>query len=85
MKFDSCKCCEVFNVLFTYLFIDNRIYITLAADLIFHDVKEPVRIIKEAKVRIFPANEKFWSPTKPKIQEEYLLQLKVVRIVIVFS
>lgn len=52
---------------------------TIAADLIFHDLKEPVRILKEAKVRIFPSNEKFWSPTKPRIQEEYILQLKEVQ------
>lgn len=66
-------------------FLDNRITMTIAADLIFHDLKEPVRILKEAKVRIFPSNEKFWSPTKPRIQEEYILQLKEVQYVFFLS
>lgn len=55
---------------------DNRIPLTVAADIIFQDLKEPVRIFKEAKVRIFGSTEKFWNPSKPKIQEEYILQLK---------
>ena len=51
---------------------------TVAADVIFEDLKEPVRFVKEAKVRVFPANEKFWNPAKPCIQEEFVMQLKEV-------
>lgn len=53
---------------------------TVAADVVFKDVKEPVRFVKEVKVRVFPVNEKFWNPTKPRIQEEFTLQLKEVKI-----
>ena len=51
---------------------------TVAADVIFADLKEPVRFVKEAKVRVFPSSEKFWNPAKPRIQEEFILQLKEV-------
>ena len=51
---------------------------TVAADVIFEDLKEPVRFVKEAKVRVFPSNEKFWNPAKPRIQEEFVLKLKEV-------
>ena len=52
---------------------------TVAADIVFKDLKEPVRFVKEAKVRVFPPNEKFWNPSKPRIQEEFVLELKEVR------
>jgi len=51
---------------------------TVAADVVFKDLKEPVRFVKEAKVRVFPTNEKFWNPSKPRIQEEFVLELNEV-------
>eukprot|EP00795_Rhopilema_esculentum_P010495 gene10495-19207_t len=55
---------------------DKRVFISVAADLIFSDLKEPVRIVKESKVKVFPNNEKFWNPSKPRLHEEYLMELK---------
>ncbi len=58
--------------------VDTRVFMSVAVDLIFSDLKEPVRIVKEAKVRVFPSNEKFWNPAKPRMHEEYTLELKEV-------
>eukprot|EP00794_Sanderia_malayensis_P016013 gene16013-17630_t len=55
---------------------DTRVFISVAIDLVFSDLKEPVRIVKESKVRVFPSNEKFWNPSKPRIHEEYTMDLK---------
>ncbi|XP_047134401.1 rab GTPase-activating protein 1 isoform X1 [Hydra vulgaris] len=54
---------------------DNRIYMTVAADIVLENLQEPIRILKEVKVRVFNTNEKFWNPSKPKIQDEYQLQV----------
>ena len=53
-------------------------FISVAADLVFSDLKEPVRIVKESKVKVFPSSEKFWNPAKPRLHEEYTMELKEV-------
>ena len=59
--------------------LDTRVFISVAADLVFTELKEPVRIVKESKVKVFPTNEKFWNPSKPRLHEEFILDLKEVR------
>jgi len=54
----------------------TRVFISVAADLVFSDLKEPVRVVKESKVKIFTTNEKFWNPSKPRLHEEYIMDLK---------
>ena len=61
-----------FNILGT------RVFISVAADLVFSDLKEPIRVVKESKVKIFTTNEKFWNPSKPRLHEEYIMDLKEV-------
>lgn len=51
---------------------------SVAVDLVFADLKEPVRFVQEVKVRVYASNEKFWNPSKPRITEEYIMQLKEV-------
>ena len=48
---------------------------TVAADVVLENLQEPLRILKEVKVRVFNTNEKFWNPSKPKIQDEYQLHV----------
>ena len=52
---------------------------TVAVDLVVTGISEPVRFIKETKARIFPTGESFWSISKPKCTEIYLMELKEVK------
>ena len=53
---------------------------TIAVDLVVTGVTEPVRFIVETKAKIFPTGEKFfWSPSKPKFHETFVMELKEVR------
>ena len=62
-------------------FPDTRLFVTIAVDLVVTGVTEPVRFIVETKAKVYPSGEKFfWSPTKPKFHEAYILELKEVRI-----
>lgn len=59
---------------------DTRLFVTIAVDLVVKGVTEPVRFIVETKAKIFPSGEKFfWTPSKPKFREIYILELKEVR------
>ena len=61
-------------------FSDSRLFVTIAVDLVVTGVTEPVRFILETKAKIFPTGEKFfWSPSKPKFHEVYVMELKEVR------
>lgn len=58
---------------------DSRLFVTIAVDLVVTGVTEPVRFILETKAKIFPTGEKFfWSPSKPKFHEVYVMELKEV-------
>ncbi|XP_015775481.1 PREDICTED: rab GTPase-activating protein 1-like [Acropora digitifera] len=58
---------------------DTRLFVTIAVDLVVKGVTEPVRFIVETKAKIFPSGEKFfWTPSKPKFREIYILELKEV-------
>ena len=62
-------------------FADTRLFMTIAVDLVVTGVTEPVRFIVETKAKIYPSSEKFfWSPSKPKFHETYIMELKEVRI-----
>lgn len=59
---------------------DTRLFVTIAIDLVVTGVTEPVRFIVETKAKVYPSGEKFfWSPSKPKFHETYVLELKEVR------
>ncbi|XP_071447780.1 rab GTPase-activating protein 1-like isoform X2 [Hetaerina americana] len=52
--------------------IDNS-YITVGVDLVLRGIREPVRFLIEAPVRVFPSAERFWYSTRrPLIQHFYL-------------
>ena len=41
-------------------------------------ISDPVRFIKEVGVKVYPSNERFWNPSRPKVKERYILELKMV-------
>lgn len=76
-----CFCTSLYHIFIMasiFVFSDTRVFISVAADLVFSDLKEPVRIVKESKVKVFQTNEKFWNPSKPRLHEEYIMELKEV-------
>jgi hypothetical protein len=51
---------------------------TVAVDFVVTGISEPVRFIKELGVKVYPSSERFWNPSRPKIKEQYTLELKLV-------
>ena len=65
-----------------FCFSDTRLFVTIAVDLVVTGVTEPVRFIVETKAKVYPSGEKFfWSPSKPKFHETYIMELKEVHTV----
>ena len=64
---------------------DFIVYMTVAVDFVVSGISEPVRFIKEVGVKVFPTNERFWNPSRPKIREQYILELKLVRRILLGS
>lgn len=54
--------------------------LTVAVDLVIKKIKEPVRLIIETQVKMYPQNERFWSLSKAQIYHEFCLYLKDVSI-----
>lgn len=64
------------------VFVDFIVYMTIAVDFVVFGISEPVRFIKEVGVKVYPYNERFWNPSRPKIKERYTLELKLVCLVL---
>lgn len=67
------------NVQIMY-FSDFLVYMTVAVDFVVSGISEPVRFIKELGIKVYPSSERFWNPSRPKIKEQYILELKLVHI-----
>ncbi|XP_014778829.1 rab GTPase-activating protein 1 isoform X3 [Octopus bimaculoides] len=57
---------------------DNRVFLTIAVDLVISGIQEPVRFAIETKAKIFPQTERFWYFTKKPHYEQFHLKLKQV-------
>ncbi|XP_059481553.1 rab GTPase-activating protein 1-like isoform X2 [Neocloeon triangulifer] len=51
-------------------------YVTVAIDLVIRGIQEPVRLLLETKVKVFPKNERFWNLTKRQLVQQFYLNLK---------
>lgn len=63
-------------------FLDTRVYMTVAVDLVIVGIQEPVRFVVETKAKIFPHNERFWYFAKKSLMEQFYLKLKEVKLVL---
>ena len=59
---------------------------TIAVDLVVTGVTERVRFIVETKAKIYPSGEKFfWSPSKPKFHEAYIMDSRYFGPLLLFT
>ncbi|XP_067941177.1 rab GTPase-activating protein 1-like [Watersipora subatra] len=59
---------------------DMRVFMTIAVDLVFVGIREPVRFTMEARARIFPKNERFWYFSKKQAKESFFMHLKPAKL-----
>uniref|UniRef100_A0A158R5T0 PID domain-containing protein n=1 Tax=Syphacia muris TaxID=451379 RepID=A0A158R5T0_9BILA len=72
---------QSFEVLNTETPRETRVFMTVAVDIIFVGIDEPIRFIIECKARIFHEHERFWYVTRRPVVEKYFLTLKVCFLV----
>ena len=60
--------------------VDARVFMTVAVDLVIAGIQEPVRFLIETKAKVFPTNERFWYFNKKMHIEEFLFELKEVKV-----
>ena len=51
---------------------------TVAVDLVFSGIREPVRFTMETKARIYPKNERFYIISRKQVKEKFYMHLKPV-------
>lgn len=57
---------------------DSKLWLTVAVDLVVRGIKEPVRLVLETQVKVFPASERFWSISRRPLIQQFTLNLKEV-------
>lgn len=57
---------------------EEKIFITVAVDLVIRGIREPVRFIIETSVKVFPQNERFWYFNKRNLVQQFYLNSKEV-------
>ncbi|XP_054272121.1 rab GTPase-activating protein 1-like isoform X2 [Macrosteles quadrilineatus] len=57
---------------------DSRLWLTVAVDLVVGDIKEPVRLVLETQVKVYPATERFWTISRRPLVQQFTLNLKEV-------
>ncbi|UYV73160.1 RABGAP1 [Cordylochernes scorpioides] len=55
---------------------DTRVYLTVAMDLVFSGIQEPVRFIIETKAKVVPHGERFWYFTRKALSQHFYLRLR---------
>lgn len=56
----------------------TRVYLTIALDLVVQGITEPVRLLIETQVKVFPQNERFWYLGRKNLVQPFYINLKEV-------
>lgn len=59
---------------------DSKLWLTIAVDLVVRGIKEPVRLVLETQVKVFPSSERFWSISRRPLIQQFTLNLKEVSV-----
>ncbi|XP_077298006.1 GTPase activating protein and centrosome-associated isoform X2 [Arctopsyche grandis] len=52
------------------------VYITIAVDLVIRGMREPIRLIIETPVKVYPSTERFWYYSKKPLIQQFFINLK---------
>lgn len=55
---------------------DQKIFVTVAMDLVLRGITEPVRFLLETPVKVFSQSERFWYLAKRSHVQQFFLNLK---------
>ncbi|KRZ88335.1 Rab GTPase-activating protein 1 [Trichinella sp. T8] len=66
-----------FDVLNTETPRETRVYMTVATDIVFCTIPEPLRFVVDCRVKIFDENERFWSWKHRDVCERYYLKVRL--------
>ena len=53
-------------------------FLTVAADLVFAGIADPVRFVRTLKLRVFRKNERFWISSRQPSMESFRMKLREV-------
>uniref|UniRef100_A0A5S6R4J5 Rab-GAP TBC domain-containing protein n=1 Tax=Trichuris muris TaxID=70415 RepID=A0A5S6R4J5_TRIMR len=71
-------CLPPFEVLNTETPRETRVFMTVATDVLFANVPEPLRFSICCRVRVFDENERFWNMKSKPVGERYQLEIQEV-------
>lgn len=57
---------------------DSKLWLTVAVDLVVRGIKEPVRLVLETQVKVYPTTERFWTISRRPLVQQFTLNLKEV-------
>ncbi|KAG7188171.1 hypothetical protein KM043_013388 [Ampulex compressa] len=57
---------------------EEKIFMTVAVDLVIRGIREPVRFVIETSVKVFPQNERFWYFNKRNLVQQFYLNSKEI-------
>lgn len=63
---------------------DCKLWLTIAVDLVVRGIKEPVRLVMETQVKVFPTTERFWTISRRPLVQQFTLNLKEVGNITMF-
>jgi len=55
-----------------------RVFMTVAVDLVFNCIREPIRFTLETRAKVYPKGERFFFHSKKPVKEKYYMHLTPV-------
>ncbi|KAF6038390.1 RABGAP1 [Bugula neritina] len=71
---------ENFTVLNEETAKDMRVFMTVAVDLVFNCIREPIRFTLETRAKVYPKGERFFFHSKKPVKEKYYMHLTPAKL-----